>query len=523
MRQVYTYLLLQVFFLLWTSQGWGQKNVELVGRLEYELNSRIQPDQILNDVWGYVAPDGHEYALVGTFLGFSIVDLEDPTDPQEIHFIPGPETFWRDIKTFEEFAYVSNEGGQGILVVDLSGLPESIDFKNISPEGVTTAHNLYQDGGTLYITGTNNFNGGIVSLRLGRDPWNPEFIGAYSQAYVHDVYVRGGRAFAAEINAARLRILDISNPANTQVRGERAYPGAFTHNTWLNDKGDVCFTTDELTQAYVIAWDVSDPENIEELDRIRSSQSRGAAIPHNVHVLNDYLIISHYGDGIQIVDATRPNNLVEVGFFDTAPDKVAGFEGCWGAYPFLPSGNILATDLSKGLFILRPDYQAAAYLEGIITDANTGNGITNVSITIEGRGEILEFSNNLGEFATGIAESEELRVTFSHPDYQTQTQTYSLTQGEVTLGEVALIPLVNITETSALPNPISEEQALTLLIPERDGESWELIDSSGRKILGDNIPPGLNRIEIDFPFAQGVYHLIVNKEGGDNKIIKVLK
>lgn len=521
MRRIVCWIGLCVFCLPQPIQA--QNSIELVGQLEYELNSQISANQIVNDIWGYVAPDGHEYALVGTFNGLSIVDLEDPTDPREIHFIRGPETFWRDIKTFEEFAYVCNESFEGILIVDLSGLPASIETKNISPEGMVSAHNLYQDNGILYVVGANVLNGGIMALRLGRDPWNPEFIGAYTQAYVHDVYVRGGRAFAAEINNTRLRILDISDPTDTRVVGQRSYPGAFTHNTWLNDRGDVCFTTDELPGANIISWDVSDPENIEELDRIQSSVSRGSAIPHNVHVLNDYLVSSYYGDGIQVVDASRPHNLIEIGVYDTAPTQVAGFVGCWGAYPFLPSGLILASDLSSGLFVLRPTYQRGAYLEGIITDQGTGSGLADVQVIIEGRPELTETTRSDGQLATGIAEGGDITVTFSHPEYIAETRTYSLVQGEVIFDEIALEPLVNISETTVFPNPVRDESLITLAIPERDGEEWTLIDSAGRKVLGGRIPPGLNTVKIDFPFAEGIYALVVEKQSGENTLFKILK
>ena len=40
-------------------------NMEQIGNLEY--------DQDLNDVWGYVAPNGEEHALVGCANGFSYV------------------------------------------------------------------------------------------------------------------------------------------------------------------------------------------------------------------------------------------------------------------------------------------------------------------------------------------------------------------------------------------------------------------------------------------------------------------
>ena len=43
----------------------------------------------------------------------------------------------------------------------------------------------------------------------------------------------------------------------------------------------------------------------------------------------------------------------EVAFFDTLPaGDNAVFDGAWSVYPYLPSGNIIASDMSNGLFIL---------------------------------------------------------------------------------------------------------------------------------------------------------------------------
>ena len=77
-------------------------------------------------------------------------------------------------------------------------------------------------------------------------------------------------------------------------------------------------------------------------------------------MIGDYLVISYYRDGVIIVDVSDPANMVEVGQFDTSPFSSApGFQGCWGAYPYLSSGNILATDRQEGLFVLSPNYVEA--------------------------------------------------------------------------------------------------------------------------------------------------------------------
>ena len=216
--------------------------------------------------------------------GLSIVSLEDPSQPEELFFLDGAVSDWRDIKTFKGYAYVSNEEGDGVMIVDLRQLPAIAPFKNEVIAGVRTIHNLWidQETGFLYMVGINNFSGGMVICDLNDDPWNPRIIGVYDQNYVHDVYVRNNLAYAAEMDVRRLSIIDVSVPANPQILGATTYRNAFTHNTWLNDAGDVCFTTDETRDVFVRAWDVSDPSNIRPLDSIRSQLSNGTAIPHNV-------------------------------------------------------------------------------------------------------------------------------------------------------------------------------------------------------------------------------------------------
>jgi len=80
-------------------------------------------------------------------------------------------------------------------------------------------------------------------------------------------------------------------------------------------------------------------------------------VPHNTHVIGNYLITSYYTDGVTIVDTSDPYNLIEVAYFDTSPQYQGdGYYGCWGAYPYLPSGLILATDRQNGLHVLTTPY-----------------------------------------------------------------------------------------------------------------------------------------------------------------------
>ncbi len=52
-------------------------------------------------------------------------------------------------------------------------------------------------------------------------------------------------------------------------------------------------------------------------------------------------------------NACDPLNPIEVGFFDTFPaNNNPSFNGAWSNYPFFPSGTVIVSDRSGGLFVL---------------------------------------------------------------------------------------------------------------------------------------------------------------------------
>jgi LVIVD repeat len=93
---------------------------------DYELRSTLSfPDQTLANVCGWTAPNGSEYALVGTSKGMVIVDVTNPAAPVQIVQIPGPDNNEREIKTYSHYAYITSEGGGSLQIMNLSGLPET--------------------------------------------------------------------------------------------------------------------------------------------------------------------------------------------------------------------------------------------------------------------------------------------------------------------------------------------------------------------------------------------------------------
>src|SRR5690606_28534245 len=112
----------------------------------------------------------------------------------------------------------------------------------------------------------------------------------------------------------------------------KATPSTFSHNIWVTADGQFAYTTDEVSGAYLAAYDVSDPTDIIEVDRIQSSPGAGV-IPHNTHVIGNHIVTSYYSDGVVVHDVTHPYNMIEVGNYDTYPGQTTSYDGCWGAYP----------------------------------------------------------------------------------------------------------------------------------------------------------------------------------------------
>lgn len=421
--------------LLFNSLLFGQLNMQLIGEKTYNTD--------VNDVWAWVAPDGTEYALVGTREGLSIVSLDNPAQPTEVAFVEGPNSIWRDVKTWDNFAYVSNETGGGIQIVDLSELPGSVrdTFWTISSaeETLDNIHNLYIDSsGYAYVAGSNLFRGGPFIVDLNDNPWNPGFVGPISTIYAHDIYVRGDLAYSSELYEGRMAIYDISEKKMPLLLGTQQTPYNFTHNIWLSDDGNVAFTTDERFTAPVTSYDVSNPSNIRELDQFRPAATLAQGnIPHNVHVWQDWLILSYYGDGGIIVDASRPTNLVEVGNFDTFFSG-GSTVGAWGAYPFLPSGLVLVSDITNGLFVLEPNYVRAAWLEGKVTDEDSGAALNEVSVTILSEQANFENTDLSGNYKTGQALSGTFEVRFFKQGYLPKVASVTLENGELTVLDMEL-------------------------------------------------------------------------------------
>ncbi|MEN9370868.1 MAG: hypothetical protein RI952_1733 [Bacteroidota bacterium] len=433
------------------SLGFAQNNnIELKSSLAFTNSGTA-------NIWGFVKGNT-EYALVGLTGGAgnngacAIVDITNSSNPVLKLTIPGPNSIWREIRTWGNYAYITTEASDntfGITIANLSYLPDSVPTKQFTLNGViSNVHALQIDAGYLYLYGANNSlsNGGALILNLS-DPWNPTFAGAYNTRYVHDGFVKNNKLYAGEIYAGQFSIVDLTNKSTPIVINSQSTPNQFTHNTWLSTDGKTLYTTDEVTDATVSSYDISDNSNIKYLDSYKRIFSNGA-IPHNTYVLNnpavtghatDFVLTSYYNEGVTIVDAARPANLVEVGNYDTNNLSGSSYDGTWGVYGFLPSGNLILSDMTLGLFVVKPTYKRAAYLEGTIIDAATGLAIPNAGIEISSNAK-LKYSGLDGTFKTGTVDTGIIKVSVFKTGYRTASMSFNFTAGVVNNQTINLYP-----------------------------------------------------------------------------------
>ena len=342
-----------------------------------------------NDIWGWTdSSSGKEYAIVGMSNGTSFVDVSDPENPVYIGILPTATTSstWRDIKTYNDYAFIVSEaGGHGLQILDLTKLRNF----NGSPITFSTdayytqfgnAHNIFinESTGYAYAVGTNTCGGGLHVVDI-RNPLNPFQAGCFADpntgrsgtGYVHDtqcVIYQGpdqdyqGKEICFGSNETAVWIVDVSNKitdtvgASTIALGNYSY--GYTHQGWLTEDQRYFIQNDELDEYYdytnntrTLIW------NVENLDNpfIQSSYyGPTPAIDHNNYTVGNKLFMSHYTSGVRILDIGDINGPYELGYFDLYPaSNNSSFDGTWSNYPYFESGTIVATGIDEGLYIIK--------------------------------------------------------------------------------------------------------------------------------------------------------------------------
>ncbi|QOD59852.1 choice-of-anchor B family protein [Polaribacter haliotis] len=353
---------------------------------DYDLLTHISLEEIAgentvgNDSWGWVDPSTNkEYALIATNKGVSFIDITDPAKAIILGFLKTrtENSSWRDIKVYKNVAYIVSEANDhGMQIFNLSRLEEvtnpPVEFTaDREYTGFGSAHNIVinEESGFAYAVGTKTFAGGPHFIDL-TNPFEVVAAGGFEQsAYSHDAQVvtyngpdldYTGKEILIGSNENEVVIVDVTDKENPVKISAISYSNiGYTHQGWFTEDSKYFILGDELDErdkgvnTRTIIFDFTDLDNpIFHFDYLGKS----AAIDHNGYVKGNLFFQANYTAGVRIIDISDIANksFTEIGFFDTYPDNDnTAFNGAWNVYPYLPSGNIIISDINRGLFVIR--------------------------------------------------------------------------------------------------------------------------------------------------------------------------
>ena len=379
------------------AQVYDHQNVNLLSTWD---NPAIPPEPQYgiryNGIWGWDDGTGNEYAILGGGDGVYFIDVTNPAIPILKDFVAGARDscIWRELKTYSNFAYMASDDypPNSFQIADLSYLPDSVHLVHNGTTIMERSHTIFIDGNKLYagspkggVVGNGGTSLAVFSLA---NPAAPVLLRKLNQDYpaigsVHDMFVRNDTVYAS-CGWDGLYIFKFnSNNTFSLIGSLTTYiDQGYNHMSGLTDNGNTMVMMDEVpNQLAVKVVDVSTITNPQVVSTFKSSLGD---TPHNPFVLgNDYVVCANYQDGVQIYKITNPALPVRTGYFDTHYQTPIGttsygYLGCWGAFPYLPSGTLLASDMQNGLFVLDPSVALGVGIPENPISANAANAFYNV-------------------------------------------------------------------------------------------------------------------------------------------------
>ncbi|MCA8951738.1 MAG: hypothetical protein KDE27_19675 [Planctomycetes bacterium] len=294
-------------------------------------------------LWGYAAPNGDEYALIGTTAGTIVVDVSNPTNPIQRKWLPWGFASTRDIRTYSHFAYVVTGANAGFQILDLGDPGNPVALGVFGATHSSSARNVCVDvaAGRLYLVGCDT---GTLVYDLTQNPANPTFLGyalpGGNVNYVNDLCVQNGYAYGAMLATNMLRIVDASAPLPWIALSNTSMPAAYT--CWPNAAGTLCVATSGINGGGVRLFDISNKSSPQPLGQFSPNLS---SRPSDAYLVGGFCHAIWDNLGYRCLDVRNPNNPVEVASFNTSSSA---------CHPLLPSGNVLVAARLAGLDVIRP-------------------------------------------------------------------------------------------------------------------------------------------------------------------------
>lgn len=508
-----------------------------------------------NDVWGYVDGTGREYAILGQQDSVFVFDVTTTPMVKVGAVAGGLRSSWRDMKTYGNYLYaVSDAVPEGLIIIDLSNLPTSITKIYQSTTDFSQAHNIYidEDNARLYVVGSylnttmTSFN--LLIYDLSTSPASPpaptivKFNDVVNDPgpnfYIHDIYVRDNIAYASH-GSTGYYIWDLNDLNDIKLLGSYTYVvSGYNHSSWVSDDGTFAMFAEETVGFPLTIIDITDLSLITSVSTYKQpllAPTFTNNIAHNPFIKGDYAYVSYYEDGVVVIDISNPASPFQAAYYDTNPLNTfySGTRNCWGVYPFLPSGKILASDIKNGLFVLEVDFNIVLPVVwesfDVIKAGNKAHIEWKVSTKDENVIYSIEKSNdalNYGPIVTiEQTTKSEKDQSFKYEDVLEVGQNYYRIKSENANGEIEYSAIKHIEYTfeadrfRVLQNPVfGHEIRLNIELNDRSKLAIVVNDTQGRQIgnrLEKSLPSGNSVVEIPLAasLTPGLYILSIDKEG----------
>jgi hypothetical protein len=338
-------------------------------------SQRFTSDLWLSGEYAYTGTWGGRQSSGGLAFGNTMFawNASDPSEPRKVGSVRVDARTVNDVKVRADGQLAvmthegSNDGLNGITVLDLSDPADPTPMGRFSRELEAGVHNVWLEGDHAYLVVDGA--GGLRVLDLS-DPANPAIVARFyaGSSFLHDVYVRDGLAFLSHWNAG-LVILDVGHgiaggsPERPVEVSRLTDLGGETHNAWYWPEAGYVFVGEE---------DFSTPGQVHVVDVRNLRQPREVATfrvpgqtPHNFWLdeARSLLYLAWYGKGIRALDVSgellgeldRQGREIASLQYGTGPGLCdrTGDDTCTWA-PQLHRGLVWVADMNRGLVALQP-------------------------------------------------------------------------------------------------------------------------------------------------------------------------
>ncbi len=258
-----------------------------------------------------------------------IIDISNPSSPVIVGGVVSSTLLDGANSVFVQgkYAYVASDNGDSLAVIDIGGIDApsaNIGALQVSTlnviENFRVSNDAYVTNGLVVGSGGIKTDGGIslANTFLQTPPVNPVIVGSVVSSTAlgdpRSLFVSGKYAYVVNYGGGSLRIIDITNPTNSQIVGGIS-DGNLIGADSIYVAGKYAYVTSNFNSSLSIV-DVSNSASPVLVGNITSSTALQGA--YSVYVAGKYAYVANYtDDSLRIVDISSSTAPTIVGGLDT--------------------------------------------------------------------------------------------------------------------------------------------------------------------------------------------------------------